>query len=98
MTWQEFYDGLDLRYGVTKFWDIFGELIKLQQVGSVRDYQTKFEKLLVKVGFLPQNRQVNYFISGLKDSLKADVLAASPTTLASAIGLARLYEDQNLLM
>lgn len=96
MTWKEFYDRLDLQYGATKFRNFYGELTKLQQVGSVRDYQTKFEKLLAKVGLLLQNRQVSHFIIHLKDSLKADVLSASPTTLASAIGLARLYEDRNL--
>lgn len=62
----------------------------------MRDYQTKFEKLLDKVGLLLQNCQVSHFISHLKHSLKADVLSASPTTLASAIGLARLHEDRNL--
>ncbi|KAK0573353.1 hypothetical protein LWI29_006880 [Acer saccharum] len=66
LTWQEFQDGLDLRFGVTKFQDFFEDLIKLQQVGSVRDYQTQFEKLLAKVGYLPPNRQVSCFISGLK--------------------------------
>ncbi|KAK0576161.1 hypothetical protein LWI29_013005 [Acer saccharum] len=95
LTWQEFQDGLDLRFGVTKFQDFFGDLIKLQQVGSVRDYQTQFEKLLAKVGHLPPNRQVSCFISGLKESIKADVLAGCPATLSTAIGLARLYEARN---
>ena len=52
MTWQEFCDGLHARYGATQFQDFFGELIKLQQVGSVCDYHTQFEKLLAKVGRL----------------------------------------------
>ncbi|KAL5812595.1 hypothetical protein ACOSQ3_027545 [Xanthoceras sorbifolium] len=95
MTWQEFHDGLDLRFDVTKFQDFFGDLIKLQQVGSVRDYQTQFEKLLAKVGYLPPNRQVSCFVSGLKDSIKAEVLVRCPATLSSAIGLARLYEACN---
>ncbi|KAA8539426.1 hypothetical protein F0562_026118 [Nyssa sinensis] len=95
MTWQEFHDGLDHRYGATKFQDFFKELTKLQQIGSVRDYQTHFEKLLAKVGYLPHNRQVSCFISGLKDSIKADVLAGCPASLSSAIGLASLYEARN---
>ncbi|KAA8542515.1 hypothetical protein F0562_023667 [Nyssa sinensis] len=96
MTWKEFTDGLHARYGPTQFQDFFGELTKLQQVGSVRDYQTQFEKLLSKVGQLPQNRQVSCFISGLKDSIKADVLSGRPKNLSSAIGLARLYEARNI--
>ncbi|KAK9179225.1 hypothetical protein WN943_028424 [Citrus x changshan-huyou] len=96
LTWQEFCDGLHARYGATQFQDFFGELIKLQQVGSVCDYQTQFEKLLAKVGRLSQDRQVSCFVSGLKDTIKADVLAGRPTTLTSAIGLARLYEARNI--
>lgn len=96
MTWQEFCDGLHARYGATQFQDFFGELIKLQQVGSVCDYHTQFEKLLAKVGRLSQDRQVSWFVSGLKDTIKADVLAGRPTTLTSAIGLARLYEARNI--
>ncbi|KAL6978891.1 hypothetical protein U1Q18_020558 [Sarracenia purpurea var. burkii] len=33
------------------------ELTKLQQTGAVQDYQANFEKLLAKVGPLPQYRQ-----------------------------------------
>ncbi|KAA8522099.1 hypothetical protein F0562_012587 [Nyssa sinensis] len=36
------------------------------------------------------------FISGLKDSIKADVLSGHPTNLSSTIGLARLYEARNI--
>ncbi|KAA8517098.1 hypothetical protein F0562_017391 [Nyssa sinensis] len=57
MTWQEFCDDLHTRYGPSQFQDFFGELIKLQQVGSVRDYQARFEKLLSKAGHFPQNYQ-----------------------------------------
>ncbi|KAA8522007.1 hypothetical protein F0562_012679 [Nyssa sinensis] len=72
------------------------QLLKQEKgVGSIRDYQTQFEKLLAKVGYLPPNRQVSCFISGLKESIKADVLAGCPATLSTAIGLARLYEARN---
>ena len=47
------------------------------------------------MGHLPLNRQVSCFISGLKESNKADVLAGCPATLSTAIGLARLYEARN---
>ncbi|KAL5765374.1 hypothetical protein ACOSP7_015991 [Xanthoceras sorbifolium] len=63
--------------------------------GSVRNYKTQFEKLLLKMGSLSQSHQISCFISGLKDTIKADVLAGHPTSLTSAIGLARLYEVRN---
>ncbi|KAF8378270.1 hypothetical protein HHK36_029609 [Tetracentron sinense] len=92
----EFKEGLLSRYGPNQFCDSFDELTKLQQTGSVRDYQTHFEKLLARVGPFPQAQQVSCFVSGLRDSIKTDVQASRPSTLSDAIGLARLYEARNL--
>lgn len=39
--WAEF-----TRFGPNQFYDPFGELTKLQQEGSVREYQKRFESLL----------------------------------------------------
>ncbi|XP_043694404.1 uncharacterized protein LOC122645127 [Telopea speciosissima] len=98
LDWRTFCDGLHSRFGPTPFQDFFGELAKLQQLGTVLDYQSQFEKLLSKVGHLPPHRQVSFFVSGLNNQVKVDVLASRPTTLSAAIGLARLYEarDQSL--
>ncbi|KAK1357252.1 hypothetical protein POM88_050508 [Heracleum sosnowskyi] len=96
ISWHEFKDGLNSRYGPDQFFDFFCELTKLQQTGTVQEYQTRFEKLLAKAGLLPQGRQVSCFISGLRDSIRADVQANKPVTLTSAIGLARLYEARNM--
>ncbi|XP_043725863.1 uncharacterized protein LOC122672458 [Telopea speciosissima] len=98
VTWADFCEGLHARFGLTPFQDFFGELAKLQQTSSVRDYQAKFERILSKVGQLPPNRQISCFVSGLRDNIKVDVLAAQPATLSSAIGLARLFEAKNLSM
>ncbi|XP_042499867.1 uncharacterized protein LOC122078063 [Macadamia integrifolia] len=92
ISWAAFCKGLHARFGPTPFQDFFGELAKLQQTGSVREYQSKFERVLSKVGLLSSNRQVSCFVSGLRDSIKVDVLVVQPSTLASAISLARLYE------
>nr|DAD19760.1 TPA_asm: hypothetical protein HUJ06_021223 [Nelumbo nucifera] len=75
--------------------NFFGDLTKLRQMVSVRDYQAQFERLLTGVGRVTPEQQVSCFISGLKDSIRFDVLAARPTTLLEAIGLARLYEARN---
>lgn len=66
------------RYGPTQFYDYFGKLTKLQQTGTVKEYQSRFEHLLAKVGHLPPTRQVSCFESGLKEMIKADVLAGLP--------------------
>ena len=95
MTWEIFRNGLLARYGPTQFYNYFKELTKLQQVGSVKEYQAKFEHLLAKVGYLPPTRQVSCFVSGLRENVKVYVLAGRPADLTTAIGLARLYEARN---
>ncbi|KAK0575192.1 hypothetical protein LWI29_035342 [Acer saccharum] len=96
VSWEDFKDGLNSRYGPNQYLDFFGELTRLQQTSSVQDYQERFEKLLAKVGPLEQVRQVSCFVSGLIESIRIDVWANKPITLSSAIGLARLYEACDL--
>ena len=67
-TWATFKTGLLARYGPTQFYDHFGELTKLQQTSTVK-YQSRFEQLLAKVGYLPPPRKVSCFVSGLKESI-----------------------------
>jgi hypothetical protein len=57
---------LHIHYGPTVFEDHFGDLTKLQQVGTVRDYQLQFEQLLSRVGKLSIPYQLGCFVSGLK--------------------------------
>ncbi|GJU54013.1 uncharacterized protein Tco_1227727 [Tanacetum coccineum] len=91
-TWEEFKAGIYATYGPHQFLDYFGELTKLKQQGTVQSYQFQFNKLLAKVGYLPQDRQVSCFVSGLSDSIHTEVQANCPTNLSTAISLARLYE------
>ncbi|KAK2971290.1 hypothetical protein RJ640_001316 [Escallonia rubra] len=95
ITWQIFIDELFERFGPTRYQDCFGELTKLQQTGTVKEYQTQFSRLLLRAGRLLPEQQVGCFVSGLKESLKADVQACKPATLSAAVGLARLYEARN---
>ncbi|CAL5340388.1 unnamed protein product [Camellia sinensis] len=57
VSWPEFEGGLQPRFGFTQYYDPFGELTKLQQQGSIKDYQSQFEKLLARARNLPQVQQ-----------------------------------------
>jgi hypothetical protein len=92
VTWDALKEGLHTRYGPTLYEDFFGDLSKLKQDGSVRDYQIQFERLLSRVGKLSSAHQLGCFISGLKDTLRTEVQASRPSNLTAAVGLARLYE------
>ena len=92
ITWPLLKEGLYTCYGPTEFDDFFGDLTKLKQMGSVREYQSQFERLLSRVGKLPPAQQVGCFISGLKEHLRIDVQALKPASLSAAVGLACLHE------
>ncbi|KAK3035596.1 hypothetical protein RJ639_033188 [Escallonia herrerae] len=44
ISWPTFKEELHVRYGPTQFQDFFGDLTKLQQSGTVKEYQTQFER------------------------------------------------------
>jgi len=48
ITWEEFKSGLLSQFSPNQFEDPFGELIKLQQAGTVVEYQARFERILGK--------------------------------------------------
>ncbi|KAK2999353.1 hypothetical protein RJ639_024546 [Escallonia herrerae] len=93
ITWQVFQDELFERFGSFRYQDFFGDLTKLQQSGTVKEYHTQFSRLLLRAGRLLPEQQVGCFISGLKESLRVDVQSRKPTTLSTAIGLARLWSE-----
>jgi len=95
VTWNALKTALQTRYGSTSFEDHFGELTKLQQTGTVRDYQLQFEQLLSKVERLSVHQQLGCFVSGLKGEVRIEVQAGRPKSVTEAIGLARLYESRN---
>ena len=60
-------------------------LVNSLNCSTVKEYQSRFEQLLANVGYLPPPRQVSCFVSGLKESIKADVLVGRPLDLTTAI-------------
>ena len=56
-----------------KFDENFGNLAKLKQTSTIREYQGHFEKPLSCVGRLLPSQQVSCFISGLKELLRVDL-------------------------
>jgi hypothetical protein len=95
-SWEQLKEGLHVRYGPMQFNDFFGDLTKLRQTGTIREYQGQYERLLSRAGRLLVAQQIGGFISGLKESIRPEVQASRPSTLTAAVGLARLYEARLL--
>ncbi|KAJ0010545.1 hypothetical protein Pint_33757 [Pistacia integerrima] len=80
ITWESMKVGLLARFVATEYEDFFRDLCKLKQTNSVSDYQAQFERLLACAGTLTDKQEVECFISGLKQGIRADNSAQSGTT------------------
>jgi hypothetical protein len=49
-SWEQLKEGLHIRYGPKQFDDFFGDLTKLRQTGTVREYLGQYERLLSRAG------------------------------------------------
>ncbi|XP_027088526.2 uncharacterized protein [Coffea arabica] len=94
--WKEFEESLCKRFGNKICKDIVEEFNKIQQNGSVEDYQEKFEKLkplmLMKNPQLDEGYFVSSFISGLKEEIKPIIRMLKPTELSAAYEMVQLQE------
>lgn len=71
MSWEEFCTTVSQIFGNLNFLDEVEEFNELQQLGSVREYQEKFEELrtlmLLRDPYLTESYFVSSFVSGLKE-------------------------------
>ena len=77
LSWQQFANMLSERFAEKGTRDVVEDFNKLQQSGTVEDYQEKFEELkslmLVKNPHLSESYFVSSFISGLREEIKTMV-------------------------
>ncbi|GFY97684.1 hypothetical protein Acr_12g0002250 [Actinidia rufa] len=81
VNWETFKQGVISRFGPDVFEDVVGELTKLKQMTTVKEYQEQFEFLAEQFEFLanktqnlPESFFTSCFISELKEEIKANVL------------------------
>ncbi|XP_020080220.1 uncharacterized protein LOC109703897 [Ananas comosus] len=90
-SWEEYISTLSTRFRSDLFDDPMAELKGLRQIGSVLEYQDKFDSLLNRVE-LSEEYAVSCFISGLKDEIQIPIRMFQPRTLQRALSLAKLQE------
>ena len=85
--WTDFCQFLLHRFGLSGFDEFIGALTKTCQTGTVREYQTEFEKLVKDTeGFSDAFYRI-CFISDLKDTICSDVKMFCPNTMMEILGL-----------
>jgi hypothetical protein len=97
LTWDEFTNAIQLRFGPTDYEDPSEALTRLKQTTTIVAYQEAFERLSHRVDDLPEKFLIGCFIAGLRDDIRIDVKIKQPVTLADTIGVARLIEKRNQL-
>lgn len=93
-TWEEFTRALELRFGPSSFENHQQALFKLQQTGTVSDYQREFERLCNRVIGLSQPAILDCFLSGLRPEIHHELAILNPTSISQTIGLAKLVETK----
>lgn len=91
--WDQFSQDMISRFRPRLYDSTMGQLSKLKQTATVRNYQEQFEILMARTNGLPYEFFVHCFVSGLKEVIKNQVTMFRPTTVPHAIGLALLQEE-----
>ena len=97
LSWEEFLQSLQVRFGPSELEDYQGKLTKLVQIGSVLKYQEEFEKLSKKMDVLSESFRLSCFVSGLKPKIQHEVASFQPTSLTKARALAKIQEQKRQL-
>lgn len=96
LSWTDFCELLCARFASKASRDVVEEFNKLQQKGTVEEYEKKFEELktlmLLRNPKLDEPYFVSSFISGLKEKIKPMVKMFNPRNLSKAFEVAELQE------
>jgi hypothetical protein len=84
-----------VRFGPTEVEDYDEALTKIQQIGTLREYQQEFKRLANRVEGWRQKALVGAFLGGLKSDIVFAVRMFKPKTLCDAIELARMRDENN---
>jgi hypothetical protein len=95
ISWEVFERELLVCFGPIQVEDYDEALTKIQQAGTLRDYQQEFERLANHVEGWRQKALVGAFLGGLKSNIVSVVRMFKPKTLRDAIELARM-RDENI--
>nr|GEX81733.1 ATP-dependent DNA helicase RecG [Tanacetum cinerariifolium] len=85
-TWARFEESVRNFFGPSEYEDPNGALSKLLQLGTVKDYQREFKKLMNRATDIPDSLPISFYISGLKLHLQREFLVLRPTTLEGHAG------------
>lgn len=87
--------GTEEAIGASIYDDPLGKIWKLTQTGIVHCYWAEFEGLMTRITGVPDSMFLNFFVWGLKQEIRREILIAQPKDLADAIAKAQLFVDRH---
>ncbi|KAL3652512.1 hypothetical protein CASFOL_002193 [Castilleja foliolosa] len=94
-SWEDFLMKFKLRFDPLHDVDYFGQLARTRQIGTVMEYQTAFEKILIHIPDASESHLQLLFHSGLKNHLQHEISLLKPATLSESFALARELEAKH---
>ncbi|XP_038972753.1 uncharacterized protein LOC103696780 isoform X1 [Phoenix dactylifera] len=94
ITWRVFERELLARFGPNEYINFNEKLSRIQQHGTVREYQQEFEKLANRVRGWPPDALIGTFVGGLKEEIAKEVRMRRPHSLREAVTIARMREER----
>lgn len=89
--WNEFVEGLLVRFGPTKYENVDGELAKLHQTTTIAEYISRFERLSNRARDWMKQQLVGTFIEALNLEIRHEVKVSRSRTMRAATSLARMH-------
>jgi len=93
-SWVAFTRALEMSFGPSPYECPHSDLFKLTQSRSVHEYYVKFTALANRVQGITSEALLDYFVGGLRQDIRRDVLVQDPKTLMRCVSLAKLFEEK----
>jgi hypothetical protein len=85
-------------YEDTRSNTFFSQLINLKQKGSITEHIDNFQRLNIKVIYIPDDHLIDVFIGTLRDNIQHEFLLWEPQSLENAYRVAINVESKNMDM
>jgi hypothetical protein len=98
ITWTIFTEEMIEQYEHTRNNTFFSQLIYLKKKGSVTEHIENFQRLNIKVTYIPYEHLIDVFIGTLRDNIQHEVCLCEPKSLENAFRVERNVEIKNIVM
>lgn len=95
VSWTQFVEEVRRRFNPNYFVNYIELIAKLQQTGTVAEYNREFERMLGQIQGVSECTLLPIYISGLRNSVKTQVRFQHPASIAAAMAFEMEFESQS---